>query len=204
MVRRIAFFMIVSFFVWGCSGSGGQDQYHLRVSDCKGLSAIAGQSCYTLSLRENRNDANSRFIEIFVAVLKALNENPTGKPTVFLHGGPGNVGTELISKFNTEEFRRNHDLVFFDQRGIERSDPAILCKNLNSLLKADPLVIQECLNEFTAAGADIQGYDTCQSALDLRELRESLGMATFLDDPTANLGTSCLADMPQAPIFFTE
>jgi hypothetical protein len=48
---------------------------------------------------------------------------------------------------------------------------------LNSLLKADPQVIQECLDEFAAAGADIKGYDTRQSALDLKDLRESLGIA---------------------------
>ena len=57
--------------------------------------------------------------------------------------------------------------------------PSILCKNLNSLLKADPQVIQECLDEFAAAGADIQGYDTRQSALDLKELRESLGISQW-------------------------
>ena len=179
MAGRIACFLIIPLLIWGCSGSNGKDQSRLRVSDCKGLSAIAGQSCYTLSVKENRNDPNSRFINIFVVVLRALNENPTGKSTVFLHGGPGNVGTQLIDKFNTEEFRLNHDLVFFDQRGIGRSNPAILCKNLNSLLKADPLVIQECLDEFAAAGADIQGYDTRQSALDLRELRQSLGISQW-------------------------
>jgi len=132
-----------------------------------------------LSVKENRHDANSRFIDIFVVVLKALNTPPSDEPTLFLHGGPGNIGTQLIDKFNTEEFRRNHDLVFFDQRGIGRSNPSIQCKNLNSLLKADPLVIQECLNEFAAAGADIKGYDTRQSAIDLKELRKSLGISRW-------------------------
>jgi pimeloyl-ACP methyl ester carboxylesterase len=132
-----------------------------------------------LSVKENRNDANSRFIDVFVVVLKALNVLPSGEPTIFLHGGPGNVGTQLIDKFNTEKFRRNHDLVFFDQRGLGRSNPSILCKSLNSLLKDDPQVIQECLDEFSAAGADIRGYDTRQSAIDLKELRESFGFAQW-------------------------
>ena len=180
MAKRNILLMLVSLVILSCSSSGNQGtQYSLRSSDCKGLPGTAGQSCYMLSVKENRNDANSRFIDVFVVVLKALDENPTGKPTIFLHGGPGNVGTQLIDKFNTEEFRRNHDLVFFDQRGIGRSSPSILCKNLNSLLKADPQVIQECLDEFAAAGADIQGYDTRQSALDLKELRESLGISQW-------------------------
>jgi|GEM_PF-5653315 len=48
MVRRIVFLTITSLFIWGCSGSSGQEQYHLTGGDCKGLAAIAGQSCYTL------------------------------------------------------------------------------------------------------------------------------------------------------------
>jgi pimeloyl-ACP methyl ester carboxylesterase len=180
MVKRNIFLMIVMLCIWSCSsGSNEQTQYSLRCSDCKGLAETAGQSCYMLSVKENRNDAKSRFIDVFVVVLKALNENPTGKPTLFLHGGPGNIGTQLIDKFNTEKFRRNHDLVFFDQRGLGRSNPSILCKNLNSLLKANQLVIQECLDEFAAAGADIRGYDTRQSAIDLKELRESLGISQW-------------------------
>lgn len=143
------------------------------------MSVISGQECYTLSVKENRSVPEGRFIDVFVVVLKALNENPAGKPTIFLHGGPGNIGTQLIGKFNTESFRRNHDLIFFDQRGIGRSTPSILCKNLNSLLKADPLVIQGCLDEFTSALADIRGYDTRQSATDLKELRQSLGIAEW-------------------------
>ncbi len=181
MVKRNSLFIfLVVFLIWSCS-SGGNDraQYSLRCSDCKGLPQRDGQSCYMLSVKENRQDANSRLIDVFVVVLKALNVPPSGEPTIFLHGGPGNIGTQLIDKFDTEAFRRNHDLVFFDQRGIGKSSPSILCKNLNSLLKADPLVIQECLNEFVNAGADIQGYDTRQSALDLKELRESLGISRW-------------------------
>ncbi len=180
MVKRNILLILIALLIWSCSsGSNDQTQYSLRCSDCKGLPQIDGQSCYMLSVKENRNDANSRFIDVFVVVLKALNVSSSGEPTIFLHGGPGNIGTQLINKFNTDKFRRNHDLVFFDQRGIGRSNPSILCKNLNSLLKADPLVIQECLNEFVNAGADIRGYDTRQSAIDLRELRESLGISRW-------------------------
>ncbi len=173
------FFILIFLFLGSCSSDGNTPAYRLNPSDCKGMSVVPGQECYTLSVKENRSVSESRFIDVFVVVLKALNENPAGNPTIFLHGGPGNIGTQLIDKFNTEAFRRNHDLIFFDQRGIGRSTPSILCKNLNSLLKADPLVIQECLDEFTAARADIRGYDTRQSALDLKELRESLGIAEW-------------------------
>ena len=121
MAKRDILLLLVSLVILSCSSGDNQGtQYSLRSSDCKGLPGTAGQSCYMLSVKENRNDANSRFIDVFVVVLKALDENPTGKPTIFLHGGPGNRGTQLIDKFNTEEFRRNHDLVFFDQRGIGR------------------------------------------------------------------------------------
>jgi pimeloyl-ACP methyl ester carboxylesterase len=179
-MRNYYFYLIlIMLFLGGCTSSNISSEYSLRHSDCKDLSVIPGQECYMLSVKENRNDLGSRFIDVFVVVLRALNTKPTGKPTIFLHGGPGNVGTQLIGKFNTEAFRRNHDLIFFDQRGLGRSNPSLLCKNLNSLLKADPLVIQGCLDEFTSAGADIRGYDTRQSAMDLKELRESLGISQW-------------------------
>jgi pimeloyl-ACP methyl ester carboxylesterase len=169
--------ILIILFFGGCGASSNDTPgYSIRSSDCKGLSEIQGQECYMLSVKENRNYPGSRFIDVFVVVLRALNKKPTGKPTVFLHGGPGNVGTDLIGYFNTEPFRRDHDLIFFNQRGIGRSNPSILCKNMNSLLMADPLVIRECLAEFKTAGADIRGYDTRQSALDLKELRQSLGI----------------------------
>ena len=84
MAGRIACFLIIPLFIWGWSGSSGQDRSRLRISNCKGLSAIAGQSCYTLSVKENRNDPNSRFIDIFAVVLMALNENPTGSPYFYM------------------------------------------------------------------------------------------------------------------------
>jgi len=179
ILRKYLHFLILIFLFLGSCSCGDTPAYRLSHSDCRGMSHIPGQECYTLSVQENRSVPESRFIDVFVVVLKALNDNPTGKPTIFLHGGPGNIGTQLISKFNTEAFRRNHDLIFFDQRAIGRSTPSILCKNLNSRLKADPLVVQQCLDEFTSARADIRGYDTRQSALDLKELRESLGIAEW-------------------------
>jgi len=180
-MRKYRIFLILLIFFGGvcCAESGEAPGYDLRKCDCRDLPAIAGQECYLLSVKENRNNPESRFIDVFVAVLKALDKKSAGKPTVFLHGGPGNVGTQVIDQFNKPEFRRNHDLIFFDQRGLGHSNPSIMCKDLSTFLKADPLVIRKCLDEFKAAGADIRGYDTRQSALDLKELRQSLGISQW-------------------------
>ena len=61
--------------------------------------------------------------------------NPTGKPVVFLHGGPGaGCNTHARRFFNPEKYR----IVLFDQRGCGRSTPhASLVANTTWHLVAD-------------------------------------------------------------------
>ena len=61
--------------------------------------------------------------------------NPTGKPVVFLHGGPGaGCNTNARRFFNPEKYR----IVLFDQRGCGRSTPhASLVANTTWHLVAD-------------------------------------------------------------------
>ena len=180
MRKYSTFFLVIVFLLGGCGASSNEAPgFSLTSSDCQGLAVIQGQECYMLSVKEDRTHPGGRQIDVFAVVLRALNRKPEGKPTVFLAGGPGNLGTDLIGFFGTEPFRRDHDLIFFNQRGIGRSNPSIVCKGLNSFLWTDPLVIGECLAEFKTAGADIRAYDTRQSALDLKELRQSLGIAQW-------------------------
>ena len=46
--------------------------------------------------------------------------NPSGKPVVFLHGGPGGGGSEDVRRFFDPSLYR---IIVFDQRGCGRSKP---------------------------------------------------------------------------------
>jgi len=69
--------------------------------------------------------------------------NPTGKPVVFLHGGPGGgVSSDYRRYFNPERYR----IVLFDQRGSGKSTPhASLEENTTWDLVADIERLRESL-----------------------------------------------------------
>tara|TARA_B100000287_G_scaffold428095_1_gene478891 strand:+ start:1039 stop:1998 length:960 start_codon:yes stop_codon:yes gene_type:complete len=52
--------------------------------------------------------------------------NPSGKPAVFLHGGPGGGGSETVRRFFNPDIYR---IINFDQRGCGRSKPHACLQN---------------------------------------------------------------------------
>jgi proline iminopeptidase len=103
--------------------------------------------------------------------------NPSGKPALFLHGGPGGG----CSPFHRQFFNpRQYRIILFDQRGCGRSLPhASLASNTTAHLLADIEKLRELLGierwllfggswGSTLALAYAQAYPTCVSAMVLR------------------------------------
>ena len=151
----------------------------LRPAPCPSMiRAQPGQECYHFSVPEWHDRTDGRSIELFVVILRALNQPARREPIVFLNGGPGNAGHDLIDKVNlvSPTFRQDRDLIVIDGRGVGLSRPALICPELNSLLKASPDLIEHCQRELLNSGAILEAYDTLQSAFDLVELRQELGI----------------------------
>jgi pimeloyl-ACP methyl ester carboxylesterase len=107
---------------------------------------------------------------------------------VFLAGGPGQAATPLaasVADGPLRALRRRYDLVFLDQRGTGGSGPLRCSTAPKGVFRvdddADPAAIAaaaaKCANEL---GARRAFYTTYETALDVENLREHLGVAQIV------------------------
>jgi pimeloyl-ACP methyl ester carboxylesterase len=152
--------------------------------------------CGWLVVSENRAKADGRTLRLSVAVIRSIDENPRPDPLVFLSGGPGQSSVEVVPRRVDHPFwnryRKERDLVFFDQRGTGYSDPEF-CPELDIALytagfRGLPVAEQrdferqavlECREKMLAAGIDFATYNSKTSAQDLDDLRKVLGYESW-------------------------
>ena len=160
--------------------------------------------CGLLQVPENRENPNSRFIELHFIKLnstwdddEANAEDDDGEdsglepgkrddPVIYLTGGPGAAAEYYVKRFKDHRIRRHRDLYILEQRGIANSgdfcetyftrNPAL--GNVDSLEKsaeAARIAAEKCARNAIAAGVDIRGYNTIENARDVKALRIALG-----------------------------
>jgi pimeloyl-ACP methyl ester carboxylesterase len=148
--------------------------------------------CGYLLVPENRHDPDSKYIKLSVTVVKSDSPDPRPDPIVYLDGGPG--GSTLEIAFRVFEgwfapFATDRDVILFDQRGIGKSEPALDCPQFNAAFRQSVeqdirreqlsalivTALKDCHNRLVAAGTDLSGYTSAESAADLDELRRALG-----------------------------
>ncbi len=90
------------------------------------LGSVAAR-CGTLAVSEDPDHAAGRKIDLFVAVVPALNRRAAAAPLFLLAGGPGQAASDLYASYAGAFARanRNHDIVLVDQRGTGRSAPLV-------------------------------------------------------------------------------
>jgi pimeloyl-ACP methyl ester carboxylesterase len=129
-------------------------------------------TCGYLSVPEDRGRPDAaRFIRLHVAVFHCLG-GPACRPDAVIHltGGPGSYGLAIVSYMfdnGAAAILQERDYVFFDQRGIGTSQPALDC-----LEDEDA---ETCRNRLTADGTDLNAYNSAASAADIQDLRSVLG-----------------------------
>lgn len=139
---------------------------------------------------ENRANPDSRMITIGYVRFPSTSDNP-GDPIVYLAGGPGGTGTGTArgQRFPLFMAMREHgDVIAYDQRGTGLSENDL--PRCQSSFGGDDLALQtdaefaqdhrdaieECGVFWREAGVDLDGYTTRESARDLSDLREHLGV----------------------------
>lgn len=149
--------------------------------------------CGYLTVPENRSDPNSRDIRLAVAVVKSTSDDPRPDPIVYLSGGPGGSTIERLTRMYDGFFAplsAERDVVLFDQRGVGESRPALDCPGLdNAFLESVQRDIRReqlqslftasltaCKRDLDAAGVDLSAYNSAESAADLNDLRQALGI----------------------------
>lgn len=136
--------------------------------------------CGDLAVSENRANPAARSITLHVAVFKG---KVGGTPTIVLEGGPGGSAESDVTNLAMKEpgavgrfqqFLDQGDLVFFDQRGVGRSNPRLTCVP-ESRSTTDPDPAKTCFARHKATGVDFAGYDSVNSADDVADLARAIG-----------------------------
>lgn len=152
---------------------------------------LEGVDCGELVVWENRDRPEEGTLRLAVAILRSTAEEPESDPLVFITGGPGTRSVfDTPSRASSDfwsRYRRSRDLVFYDQRGTGYSEPEF-CPEMNrlpslGLLNLPPEeeaarrgeIISSCYEEMVQKGVDFSAYNSTTSALDLDDLRRSLG-----------------------------
>lgn len=147
--------------------------------------------CGTLTVPENRDNPETRPIQLRVAVVKSDNPAPKPDPVVYLAGGPGGSGfvEVLFSVDIFKEILNTRDLVVLDQRGTGSSKPALACpeyfdayfeflgKQLPYSQFQEALIpsLQVCQERLSKEGIDLSAYNNLENATDVDDLRLALG-----------------------------
>ncbi len=142
------------------------------------LSSAAAR-CGVLAVPEDPDSLHGRELELFVAVVPALNRRSSGAPLFLLAGGPGQSAADLYASYAGAFARanRNHDIVLVDQRGTGKSDPLVCdypedwsegASSVPALRRATA----DCLAKY---GDRVRFYTTSVAVRDLDRVRIALG-----------------------------
>jgi pimeloyl-ACP methyl ester carboxylesterase len=151
--------------------------------------------CGYLTVLEDRTKPKGNQIKLAVAVFKAQSKKPLPDPIIFLNGGPGGYTLKRLPSLYTPlaQFTTDRDLIFFDQRGVGFSEPALECPedikvtydNIGKNVKASEQLrlhsqaIRACHDRLLEDGVNLSAYNTTASAADVNDLRVALGYRTW-------------------------
>jgi len=159
--------------------------------------------CGLLQVPENREDPNSRFIELHFVKLnsrwgkddeeKDEDEDDSGlapgkrdDPIIYLTGGPGAPVTYYVGRFKDHGILDHRDMYILEQRGIGfsgdfcrffgiRKPEADDVETFEESLEGPQIDMIDCATNAAAAGVDLTGYNTIENARDVKALRRALG-----------------------------
>ena len=80
-----------------------------------------------LEVLENRQNPNSRRIEIPVYIFKSRNNNPKKDPIIYTVGGPGSTTMPSAQYMNYYKYLDDRDFILVEQRGNYYAKPHLDC-----------------------------------------------------------------------------
>jgi pimeloyl-ACP methyl ester carboxylesterase len=145
--------------------------------------------CGMLVVPENRSLSDSRLIRLPVLIFRSRAAAPAPDPVMFLTGGPGNSALTGQRSGKTNPFLEARDQVLLEPRGARLAQPALECPQINATKgeiaagrvrgEAAETRLTEaaaaCRVMLTAAGADLNGYNSAETVDDIEDLRVALG-----------------------------
>ncbi|CAN5610605.1 alpha/beta fold hydrolase [soil metagenome] len=166
----------------------------------EGLTDGDNVTCGYLTVPLKHEEPSGPTIKLAIAILKSTSANPAPEPLVLLNGGPGQGSDGIFpaftdtSEYSFAPFLERQDVILFDQRGIGRSDPSLLCPG-DAIVPASgtptpgetpvpqPTITTvqdqinlyvDCLDDWSDQIA-LSAFNTKENAADVDSLRAALG-----------------------------
>lgn len=172
-----------------------QFQARFEPAECR-FKLPAGErvECGDLVVPEDRDSRTPAEIRLHVARVRSHSAAPLPDPIVVLQGGPGGHTQMFLESGSFQSFRgllAERDLIFYDQRGVGQSQPALDCPGLGDVLRqtsnlswrqqqeAGSAAMATCADQLRSAGHDLSAYNSLASAADLEDLRRALGYESW-------------------------
>lgn len=168
-----------------------------------------------LKVPENRENPNSRTLNLVYNVLKAKEPDSLKAPIVFLQGGPG-APTLIMEEFwANHPLRNDRDIILMDQRGTGASEANcteygkamfdIMRKDLDQKgeIKALDSLMSACKKTMKLDEVDLAGYNSRENAADFEDLRKVLGYDKwnlYGGSYGSRLGLTIIRDFPNSVI----
>jgi pimeloyl-ACP methyl ester carboxylesterase len=148
--------------------------------------ATTSAFCAPFSVPENRADANSRMLELRLALIKSDAVTADSDIVVFLAGGPGESAVDTWPQVAAAlgPLRRHHHILLLDQRGTGESHP-LTCGPGEESPNQDRFDLDELRKQVGACLAQVEKradprfYTTTDAARDLEDVRQALGSPQF-------------------------
>jgi pimeloyl-ACP methyl ester carboxylesterase len=146
--------------------------------------------CGMLSVPLDRADPDGAQVELPVAIVRSADGSRASDPIIYLSGGPGYPGRDLARFFLDHDLAGPRDVIVFDQRGTGAARPSLDCPEVvpvaaAALTAADPpetegrrlrTALSACRRRLLDEGIDLDQFDTPTTAIDVRDLRQALGI----------------------------
>lgn len=146
-----------------------------------------------LKVPENRQNPNSKMIELPVYIFKSRGKNPKPDPIIYTVGGPGSTTMPSAQYMNYYQYLDDRDFILIEQRGNYYAKPHLVCPEWEEAVyqsnlpdfdpaKTDALfkkAVQTCRDRLVKKGIDLNGYNTNEIAADINDLVKILEIEQY-------------------------
>ncbi len=201
MIQRTLHFAVIIFFIssiTSCTTPDNTLNPNLGISTNQSFSpsfnitpetthSIPSDQNYTfgyLEVLENRNEPNSRTIQVPVYIFKSRNPDPKPDPIIYTVGGPGASTMPSAQYMKFYKYLDDRDFILIEQRGARYSKPHLDCPGWTDSVKEETLLnstgtpeksiltdlARSCRERLLHSGIDLNGYRTTEIAADIMDL----------------------------------
>ncbi|MBN1283795.1 MAG: alpha/beta fold hydrolase [Anaerolineae bacterium] len=131
--------------------------------------------CGWLTVPEDYDAPDGPTLELAVAILHSLSDDPLPDPIIYLEGGPGGSALVGIDFWVDTPLRADRDFILIDQRGTGYSKPTLDCWELYEESEDDDRdLYMACYARLIAEGINLSAYNSANNAADIVALWEAL------------------------------